>query len=278
LEVEHMAEEEEQELDRLFGLPLDAFVGARDEAARALRRCGDTGAAERVGALRKPSVSAWAVNQLARRHPDRLGRLLESGERLRAAHRAALTGGGRTGLAEASRAERVAVAELVEAAAGALAAAGRPASEAVRDRIAGTLHAAAREGEAAELVRKGRLVRDLDPSGFGGLVAPAAPGDAPPAEPEAAGRSGREAPARERRRADRRAREEARRQASAAADAAILARRQAERLRHAADRAEEAAARARSAADAAAVQERASLERAARLAAALAEAEGRLAE
>ena len=260
---------EEQELDRLFGLPLDTFVGARDEAVRMLKRGGDPGAAERVGALRKPSVSAWAVNRLARNHGDRLCQLLERGERLRAAHRAALAGGGRAGLADAARAERAAVSELVEAAARELEAAGRPASEAVRERIAGTLHAAARGQAGADLVRQGRLVRDLDPSGFGDLVTlreqagPRRPGDAA---------------ARERREARRGARDEARRRASAAADAAVLARRQAERLRHAADRAEQAAARAREAADAAAEAEQTTKERATRTAAKLADTEALLAE
>jgi len=264
----------ERELDRLFGLPLDAFVAARDEAARMLKRTGNPDAAERVGALRKPSVSAWAVNQLARRHPDRLGRLLESGERLRAAHRAALAGGGRARLADASRAMGAAVSELVETAAGELEAAGRPASEAVRNRIAGTLHAAARGQQGAELVRQGRLVRDLEPSGsaLGGLTTDAAgqpAGARPPADDTAA---------RQRRQDGRRARDEVRRRARAAADAAILARRQAERLRHAADRAEQAAARAREAADAAAEAEQAARERAARTAAVLADAEALPAE
>jgi len=264
---------EEQELDRLYGLPLDAFVGARDEAVRALRRTGDPGAAERVAALRKPSLSAWAVNQLARRHPDRLDRLLRSGERLRTAHRAALARGGRAGLADTTRTMRATVSELVDAAAAALEDAGRPASEAVRGRIAGTLLAAARGQQGAELVRKGRLVRDLDPSG-------PAFGDLATGVTEQAGtrRPSDDTAARERRQARRRARDEARRQASAAVDAAVLARRQAEGLRHAADRAEQAAARAREAADAAAGAEQATRERATRKAAVLDDAEALLAE
>jgi len=259
----------ERELDRLFGLPLDAFVAARDEAVRMLKRTGDPGAAARVGALRKPSVSAWAVNQLARRHADQLGQLLKSGEHLRAAHRAVLAGGGRAGLADAARVMRAAVSELVETAAGELEAAGRPASEAVRNRIAGTLHAAARGQQGAELVRKGRLLRDLDPSGsaFADLATGAT------SEPAGMLRPADDTAARERRQARRRARDQARRQASAAADAAVLARRQAERLRYAADRAEQAAARAREAADAAAKAEQAARERATRTAAELADAE-----
>jgi hypothetical protein len=259
---------EEKLLDRLYGLPLEGFVAARDEAARLLRREGRAEAAARVGELRKPTVSAWAVNQLARRYTDRLGELLERGDRLRAAHRAALAGRGGSGLAAAGRAERQVVTELVRLAVDELEAAGRSASQAVRERIADTLHAAATDPDAAKVVRSGHLARDLDPSGFGdlGLVS------VDEAEPngEQAGRQDRQA--------FRRARDEARKQAAVAADRAIMAKREAERLRTAATRAEEAAARARAAADAATEAERKASELAGRSADALAEAEAQLAK
>jgi len=262
---------EEKLLDRLYGMPLDEFVAARDEAARHLRHEGRGEVAARVGELRKPTVSAWAVNQLARRHADRLGELLERGDRLRAAHRAAVAGRGGSGLAAAGRAERQVVAELVRLAVHELEEAGRSASQAVRERIADTLLAAARDPDAAKLVRSGRLTRDLDPSGFGDL----SPAGVDEVEPngDAAVRQGHE-----RRQAVRRARDEARRQASVTADRAIMARREAERLRDAAERAEEAAARARLAADAATEAEREAAERASRSADALAEAEAQLAK
>jgi hypothetical protein len=258
-------------LDRLYGLPLDGFIGARDEAARQLRQRGQTEEAAEVAGLRKPSVSAWAVNQLARRHVDRLAELLESGQRLRAVHRAALAGRGASGLAAAGRAERRVVAELVELAASALEAAGRAPSPAVRERIGNTLHAAAHDTAAAALVRRGRLTRDLDPSGFGDL--------GPAVDEEVEGNGEVTAhQTRERRQAVRRARDEARKQASITADRAIMARREAERLRAAAARAEEAAARARQAADAATESAHKASEQAHRSAEALAEAEARLAK
>jgi hypothetical protein len=261
---------EEKLLERLYGLPLEGFVAARDEAARDLRRDGKPEAAERVAELRKPTVSAWAVNQLARRHPARLGELLDRGERLRAAHRAALAGRGAAGLAAAGRAERQVVTELVRLAARELEAAGRASSQAVLDRIAATLHAAAGDPVAARLVRGGRLARDLDPSGFGDLG---------PLAAEEAGHNGEPAARQGRQRQKlQRARDEARKQASATADRAIMARREAERLRAAAARAEEAAARARAAADAATTAAREASERAASSAEALAEAEARLAK
>jgi hypothetical protein len=183
---------EEQEVERLFGLRPEAFVAARTEAARRLRREGDAEAAARVAALRRPPLSAWAVNQLAHDRGRELEGLLEAGARLRAARQAALTGGGGAELSASTRAEREAAAGLVDAAVEILRSAGHPATDATRDRIAATLHAAAGDPAAAELVRGGRLTRDLDPAGFGTVDALAAGGDGAPAD---AGGNGR-APAR----------------------------------------------------------------------------------
>jgi hypothetical protein len=158
---------EDQEVDRLFGLGPEVFVAARTEAARRLKKAGDAGAAARITALRRPPLSAWAVNQLARARGPEVEGLLEAGERLRAADRAALAGEGAAELRTAARAEREAVAGLVAAAAEVLESTGHPATEATRDRVAATLHAAAADPDAAELVRRGRLTHDLDPAGFG---------------------------------------------------------------------------------------------------------------
>ena len=153
--------------DELFGLPPEEFVAARDELARRLRREGDAEAAKQVKALRRPPLSAWAVNRLARERGRALGPLLAAGERLRAAHQAALAGEGAAELRSAAKAEREAVAGLVETALELLREAGHPTTDATRDRVAATLHAAAASPEAADLVRNGRLTTDLDPSGFG---------------------------------------------------------------------------------------------------------------
>jgi hypothetical protein len=289
---------EEQDVERLFGLAPAAFVAARDEAARRLKREGDAEAAARVKALRRPSLSAWAVNQLARERRADLARLLEAGERLRAAHEAAVTGGGATELRVATRTERQTVARLVDAAVEVLRAAGHPATDATRDRIGATLHAAAADPAAAELVGRGRLTHDLDPSGFGALpdwaagevaAEPAGNGErggrtrAGAVAGRAAGR-GAAAPtkaareARARRMAALAARDETRRRARLAADQAVLATRHAERLGRLADQAEREAARARASASAAIDAAAASRERASRAAEALAEAEARVAE
>jgi hypothetical protein len=292
--------------DELFGLPPEEFVAARDELARRLRREGDAEAARQVKAIRRPSLSAWAVNRLARERGRALDPLLAAGERLRAAHQAALAGEGAAELRAAAKAEREAVAGLVEVALELLRGAGHPTTDATRDRVAATLHAAAASPEAADLVRNGRLTTDLDPSGFGtatdaafdeaavataGRVAGGGSGrghragrDREDTRGAAAGQDGDRAAAAEDARAARRARraaavaarDDARKRARLAADQAVLATRQAERLGRLADQAEREAGRARATAVAAIEAASAARERATRAARELREAEDRI--
>jgi hypothetical protein len=281
---------EEQAGDELFGLAPEAFVAARDDLARRLRREGDAEAANQVKALRRPPLSAWAVNQLARGRGPGLEDLLAAGERLRAAHRAALAGDGAEELRAAAKAERELVAGLVQAAMELLDEAGHATGEATRDRVAATLHAAAASPEAADLVRGGRLTADLDPAGFGtapdeellhagparprkaaGRAAPGRDGGRAAAEEKAATRRARRAAAVA-------ARDDARRRARLAADQAVLATRQAERLGRLADQAEREAGRARATAAAAIEAASAARERASRAAKELRDAEERAAD
>ena len=280
--------------DELFGLPPEEFVAARDELARRLRREGEAEAAKRIKALRRPPLSAWAVNQLARGPEGGLGELLATGERLRAAHQAALAGEGAAELRAAAKAEREAVAALVLAALELLREAGHPTTDATRDRVAATLHAAAASPEAADLVGNGRLTADLDPSGFG--TVPDGAFDEAPArdrtqraggkarkEPGAEengdrGAAAEDGPAarRARRAAAVAARDDARKRARLAADQAVLATRHAERLGRLADQAEREASRARATATAAIEAATAARERATRAAKDLSEAEDRI--
>ena len=293
--------------DELFGLPPEEFVAARDDLARRLRREGEAETAKQVKALRRPPLSAWAVNQLARGQGDGLGPLLAAGERLRAAHQAALAGEGAAELRAAAKAERDAVAGQVRSAMELLGEAGHPTTDATRDRVAATLHAAAASPEAAAQVGSGRLTADLDPSGFGAVpdgafegeeVAGAATGrrGAGTTAGRAAGRGGRagvepaaegngdrgaaaedEAAARRARRAVAvAARDDARKRARLAADQAVLATRHAERLGRLADQAEREAGRARATAAAAIEAASAARERATRAAKDLREAEDRI--
>src|SRR3954452_25543843 len=79
-----------EEIDQLFALPLDEFTAARNELAKRLKQEGDAETAETVRAMTKPSVAAWAVNQLARREPEAVRSLLNLGSRLRSAQERSL--------------------------------------------------------------------------------------------------------------------------------------------------------------------------------------------
>ena len=71
------------EVERLYGLPLDEFTAARGELASRLRQEGRRDEAAEVAGLRKPVVSAWVVNQLARRERDELQDLVDAAAGIR---------------------------------------------------------------------------------------------------------------------------------------------------------------------------------------------------
>jgi hypothetical protein len=164
----------DDELDRLYGLQLPEFTRARDELARKLRKEGDREAADEVKALAKPSLAAWTVNQLARKEPMQVRALMTAGERLRTAQAELLEGGGPDELQAALQRQRDVVGALVESAKRILETAGHAATEATLERVRGTLTSAAADEEGARLVELGRLPKELEPAGFGGISA--APG------------------------------------------------------------------------------------------------------
>jgi hypothetical protein len=150
------------DVDDLYGLPLDRFVDARGALAKALRGDGRREEAKQVAVLRKPSVAAWAVNQLVRTQRAAVGELLAAGDALRDAH-AELMAGRRdpAGLRTASERERAAVDVLLDAARGLLTSEGRASSETVLERVAATLHSGALDDDARDQLRSGRLEREL---------------------------------------------------------------------------------------------------------------------
>ena len=169
----------EKEIDRLYAAPPGEFVRHRDELARSLRSDGKREVAGEVTKLRKPTVAAWAVNQLARREKMRLRGLFTAGERLRAAHGEVLGGGSPEALDQARTDERRAVEELVSAARPLLEEAGHPPTDAMADRVRETLHAAAVDEAVGERVRRGRLEQEARATGFGFTSVPAAKGRKP---------------------------------------------------------------------------------------------------
>jgi hypothetical protein len=77
----------DREIDRLYQLPLAEFTAARNTLAKSAGT--DSGA---IKALAKPSVPAWAVNQLYWRERKAYDKLVRASERVRAGHAQALKG------------------------------------------------------------------------------------------------------------------------------------------------------------------------------------------
>src|SRR5919108_2537672 len=144
----------DDEIDRLYGLPLDEFTAERNALAGKVRKAGQREEADRVKALPKPSVSAWVVNQLARQERMQIRSLLTAGERLRKAQEELLRGGAQKELQEASARQREVVSALLESAREVLRSAGRPATEAVLERVRATLAAAAGDEDGRRLVQE----------------------------------------------------------------------------------------------------------------------------
>lgn len=197
------------DIDDLYGAPLDRFVPQRTELAKALRKEGRREDATAVAALRKPSVAAWAVNQLIRTQSRSIKELFGAGDALRRAHEQAASGqGDAQALRTATQEERAAVDALIEAARGLLTSDGHELSPSVIDRVAETLRAAALDPDARAQVSEGRLERELRHVGLGflGDAGPAAPAPAPKrkapaAKPKQDQAQKAEAEARERKRA-----------------------------------------------------------------------------
>lgn len=136
----------------LYALPPAEFTAARNAraglAAPAL--------AKRLKALRKPTVSAWAVNLLARD-----GQLADAVE-LSAALREAQEDLDAAELSRLSRQRRQLVAALAKQAAGLAEEAGGTLSAAARDDVAATINAAVMDAAAAAAVLTARLVKPLE--------------------------------------------------------------------------------------------------------------------
>jgi hypothetical protein len=148
------AQKSDSPIDRLYQLPLSEFVTARNALAK------ESGAdAAEVRSLQKPSLPAWAVNQLYWQRRDVYDDLIARAQDLRATHDATLSGK-RPDLRGASRAHEDAVDAALKATLGLLAGDGQPVTEATRQAVATTLR-----GLPAD-EPPGRLTRQLQPRGF----------------------------------------------------------------------------------------------------------------
>ena len=134
------------EIDTLYQRPLSDFTAARNELAK---RAGKTDPS--IKALEKPSVPAWAVNQLYWRDQELYEKLLAASEALRKAHRAVLAGKA-ADLGASERAHRDAVRAALERIKTRLTESGEAATPATMTAVSETLVGAAsrRDSRAAD--------------------------------------------------------------------------------------------------------------------------------
>lgn len=154
---------EPSESDDLYALPLEEFTAARNELARSLEANGQADEAARVKKLKKPPVSAWAVNQLVRDDRAAVERLLGLVDRLKEARSA-------PDIHRLGAERRELVAKLTRRAGELAEGAGHAASASTLARVTQTLQAGAEE-EERELLLRGALPDDLEPAGFDALGA-----------------------------------------------------------------------------------------------------------
>jgi hypothetical protein len=111
-------------------------------------------------------VPVWAVNQAARRAPQETRVLVEAGEKLRKAQRAAVSRRDPDALREAQRAHRERLDDLTSFARHELELAGPNVQ-----RVAQLLRAASVDKEASKSLLAGTLAGDVEDAGFGPLLA-----------------------------------------------------------------------------------------------------------
>ncbi|GAA2780841.1 hypothetical protein GCM10010441_02070 [Kitasatospora paracochleata] len=169
--------------DRLYALSPRAFTAARDEAAARARSEGDRELAARIKALRRPTLSAFAVNRLVRSRPDEVEPLADLGRALREAQ-AQLSG---PVLRELSGQRHRVVAALTEQARRAAAEAGERLAEAQLREVEQTLRAALASEDAAAALAGGRLIVALEETSdlpAGETAPPGKPETAPAPKPK----------------------------------------------------------------------------------------------
>jgi hypothetical protein len=153
-----------EDADQLYGLPLAEFVPARNALVKQLRADGRRDEAAAVATLAKPSVAAWAANQVLRSQPKDARELLAAGDALAAADS--------TTLREAITRHRDVISRLLRAANGLLDPDGRSLSATTLERVQQTLNAASLDPELREQATGARLENERVYSGLGLGAAP----------------------------------------------------------------------------------------------------------
>lgn len=159
----------EDAVDALFKLPLAEFTAARNALAAHLKRERRADDATLVKSLAKPSVTAWAVNQLYWKHHQAFETLLAAGKRFRQVQTSTRSSKA-TEMRESLNSRREALSVLSELATSLLRDAGHNPTADTIHRISTTLEAISAHTSPSEGPTLGRLTHDVDPPGFESLA------------------------------------------------------------------------------------------------------------
>lgn len=139
------------------------FIATRTALVKDAKAAGATAAAQEIGALRKPSVAAWLLNQVAHTQHPVLAELADLGARLRQAT-STLDAGAITSLRSA---RDTVLADLVRAVRQVADDQGQSISASVEAEVRDTGIAALADEAAEEVIRSGTMTRALAYAGFG---------------------------------------------------------------------------------------------------------------
>jgi hypothetical protein len=153
--------------EELYSSALEEFVQRRGALAARARAAGDTAAAKKIAGLRKPTRSAWVLNQLVRSSPGAASQLAELGAEFRAAQ-TSLDGAAIRELSVRRRKLIDALARQAFTITGQ-----RVPPAALADEVTATLAAALADPQIAGELQAGTLERAVRSDGFGPPGAPA---------------------------------------------------------------------------------------------------------
>jgi hypothetical protein len=159
----------DDDIDALFRLPLAEFTGARNTLAARLKHSGLHDEAQRVKLLTKPSISAWAVNQLYWMHREAFDQLIATGKRIHQRQTSRLAGKV-ADMRESLDARRKALSHLSDLATSLLGdAVHNPTPDTMR-RITTTLEALSTYALLPDGPIPGRLTHDVNPPSLEALA------------------------------------------------------------------------------------------------------------
>ncbi len=155
----------DEEVDALYQLPLNEFTNARNALAVRLKKAGQGSKWAKVKSLIKPSLAAWAANQLYWKHKEAFENLITTGQNLLQAQLSQLTG--KPAEMDKAHSEQIAaISVLLNLSAELVRESGHNETPQMTRRMSRTLDALSIYPEGADAPTPGRLTADVEPLGF----------------------------------------------------------------------------------------------------------------